>query len=233
MVEMTIEDYGGVDNPNFRREHLCELVADSSLRLTPEFHKGQIKDSILPLTDNFGSSVTFKPYIGGDIGLTDNTALIFGYYDHLRNKYIVKSEWVENYKSFSVIVDAYNEGMKYYKDFLDPVTVVDIWDVARHSLNVDYNWITQRPTKGRVEETILNLRNVLENDVIEIDSSCKHLIFELENAVWKTNKKDIDRNSEQSHGDALMALAYIVKEIPFGRKPSDKIPFKFGLGRRS
>lgn len=237
MIERIIEQYGGVDNPNFRREHLCELVADSSLRLTPEFDADTHVGELPPLTDNFGNRDMFQPVIAVDAGLNDNTFMIFGYHDHIRDLYIVRGTWVDNYKSFDTIVAAYNDGLKTHltgDEFLAPDNILDIFEIARHTLNVDYNWVTRAPSKARVEETIAFLRDCLKTGRVLISPECKELIFELENGVWKENKKDIERSGELGHCDGIMALAYAVKSINWGRRPDDSIPLRFGKisGRR-
>ena len=230
MIERIIEQYGGVDNPNFRREHLCELVADSTLRLVPEFDKEEHVGELPPLTDNFGNREPFQPIVSVDAGLNDNTFMIFGYHDHVRDLYVVRGIWVDNYQSFDVIVNAYHEGVaKYLTDdcFLPPENVLDIFEIARHTLNVDYGWITRPPTKARVEETIAFLRDCFKNNKVVIFPECKELIFELENGVWKDNRKDIERTGELGHADGVMALAYAVKSCNWGARPGDQIPLSF------
>jgi hypothetical protein len=230
MIIGIIEDYGGENNPNFKREHLCELVADNKLQLTPEFDVTKHVGLPPPLADNFGNRDMFQPIVSTDAGLNDNTFMLFGYHDHIRDKYVVKGTWVDNYKSFDVIVNAYQEGVKEYltdEAFLPPDNILDIFEIARHTLNVDYGWITTAPSKARVEETIAFLRDCFKNDKVLIAPECTELIFELQNAMWKDNRRDIDRIGDMGHGDGVMALAYAVKAINWGRRPGDSVPLKF------
>lgn len=230
MIERIIEQYGGETNPNFRREHLCELVADSTLRLVPEFDKDEHVGELPPLTDNFGNREMFRTIVSVDAGLNDNTAMIFGYHDHIRDKFVVRGTWIANYKSFDVIVQAYNDGVKQYLTapaFLPPDNILDIFEIARHTLNVDYGWITTAPSKARLEETIAFLRDCFKTGRIIIAPECKELIFELENGVWKDNRKDIDRVGDLGHCDAIMGLAYGVRAVNWGRSPTDSVPLRF------
>lgn len=230
MIENIIEEYGGVDNPNFQREHLCLLVADSTLRLTPEFDEAIHVGTRPPLTDNFGNKEIFQPICPGDLGLVDNTFLLAAYHDHIRDVYVITDEWVDNHVSFDQIVAAKNALMKSNFDedkFLSPEFPVDVFEIARHTLNVDYNWITTIPSKGRTEETIQYLRDCLINKKILIDPKCVNLINELKTAIWADNKSDIKRNNKTKHGDGIMALAYGAKAVPFGRRPTDKLPLSF------
>jgi len=239
MVAKIIEDYNGVDNPNFRREHLCELVADSTLRLTPEFNVAQHVAEPPKPEDNFGSEIICQPVIGSDLGLNDNTFHVFGYHHHSLDKYIIVDEWVGSYKTFDTIVDAYNAGVtaNFAKEnFLDPDCVADIWEIARHTLRNDYGWNMRAPTKGQTSETIAYLRDALEKNKLIISPKCVNLINELTIGIWASNKKDIDRGGKIGHADGVMALAYALKAVPWGRRPSDSVGLKFksirGVKRR-
>lgn len=231
MIDKIIDQYGGVDNPNFQREHLCMLVADQSLRLTPEFVRDTYVTELPKLEDNFGNPIVCQPVIGSDLGLNDNTFHVFGYHHYALDKYIVLDEWVDSYKTFDKIVDAYNKGVveNFPKsDFLEPDCVADIWEIARHTLRNDYGWNMRAPTKGQTAETIAFLRDCLVNNKLIISPKCVNLIHELTVGIWAPNRKDIDRGGTVGHADGVMALAYALKAVPWGRRPSDAVQLKFG-----
>lgn len=234
MRERIIDAYGGVDNPNYRREHMCELISDNNLRLVPEFSKEKYSISQLPgKHDNFNSPVMFKSYVGCDLGLTDMSYMIFGWYDFIKDKFIVAGEWGATYKTFPEIFKAYEDGCKaHLKDDLlyEPQCVVDVWEIAAHDLRNTYGWSFRRPRKGKIEESINFLRDCFISDRIAIHESCKGLIAQLETGIWNPNRTDLER-THLGHSDAVMALVYALKEVRFGTRPTD-LQLDFGAMKK-
>jgi len=191
------------------------------------------------LEDSFGNPIICQPVIGADLGLADNSYEIFGYYHYVLDKYIVLDEWFGTYKTFDVIVDAYNAGVKANfpsSDFLEPDCVCDVWELARHELRNSHGWNMRAPTKGKVDETINFLRDVLVNKKLLISPKCVNLIHELEVSIWADNRREIDRGGTVKHSDGLVALCYALKAVNWGRRPSDSVGLKFksirGVKRR-
>lgn len=82
-----IEESGGEDSTTYRREYLCEEVADPNLLVIPEFNdiaydkNGDILSWGHCIPDDTPRPEFFSAWVGGDSGADDNTALIFSYYD--------------------------------------------------------------------------------------------------------------------------------------------------------
>jgi len=229
MVDNIIDTYGGVDDSNFCREHLCQLIPDGSLRLVPEFNDTHV-GADLPLSDNFGNFETFQSIVSIDMGLVDNTFITYGYHDHIRDLYVILGEWADTRKSYGEIKIANDEcKVKYISgtSFLAPIEICDVWEHARHSMNVDHNWQTQPPSKGRTEETIAYLRDCFKNNRIMIHPRCVGLINELKTAIWNDQRTEIKRDSKQLHADGVMSLAYGAKAVIFGRRPDDIVGLVF------
>ena len=222
-IDKIKEEVGGEDSDAWQREYLCELVIDRSALVVPEFDEDEhATDDIPARVDNFGKGVLFKPIIGGDAGLVDNTFFVFGYHDYIRDKYIVIGEWYGNYKTLAEIKEAYDEGVDtYFRDWLEPETVLDIFEIAAYDLRHTHEMSFGRPRKAKVEETISFVRDCFINDKVLIHSSCERLIWELSNAIWNQQRTGISRNSKQSHGDGIMAIAYALREVSWGTRPED------------
>jgi hypothetical protein len=223
-----IDDYGGIDSKDFRREHLCELIADKELLLIPEFDKDkhvtpvEIDESI----DFSGKRSTFWSGISVDYGLTDQTACLKAYYNHKTDTLNVYKELYIKEPTLSQFIKEITPLMVDQSYLMAPRIVVDIFPHAGFSLMRDHKFPFMYPIKGKVVETINYIRNAMENGKIVIDPSCKGLITCLELALWKENKTDIERNAITGHGDFVMALGYLLKIVPWGRIPNkDGISF--------
>lgn len=228
MLANIIEQYGGVDNENYRREHLCELVSDGNLRIAPEFnikqHVGEVD-----VCDSFGNPVIWQPIIASDLGLVDFSFHVFGYYHASLDKYIVVDEWRQNYKTFDVIVDAYNKGVERNfpkHEWLEPDSICDVWPIAQFELRNNHNWNMRPPVKGRVEEQVAFLRDCLVNDKVLISSKCINLINDLTMGIWSPNRKEFDRGGNVGHSDGIAALCYALKSVPWaGTKATPNLKF--------
>jgi phage terminase large subunit-like protein len=234
-VEKIKEDVGGEESDAWQREYLCELVIDRSALVVPEFsEEDHVSETIPDRVDNFSRAVLCKPIIGGDAGLVDNTFFVFGYHDHIRDKYIVVDEWYGNYKTLAEIKEAYDAGLeRNFTDWIEPDTVLDIFDIAGYDLRHEHGMNFGRPRKAKVEETISFVRDCFINDKVLIHSSCERLIWELGNAIWNERRTEISRSSKQSHGDGIMALAYALREVSWGTRPEDvSSGLEFGKIRR-
>lgn len=227
------EEYGGRDNPNFRREYLAELVPDQSIRLIPEFTVARHTYKEKPeYKDSFGNPCTYFGYVGGDAGLVDNTGLVFGYLDHNLGKLIIEHEWVDNYKTLTEIAKAWNDGLSKIQPILyndaSYIGTMDIFDIAAFDLRNSHGLRFVRPSKKKLEDTLSFLRNCFEQDKILINPDCKKLIWELQYAVWDEKKHDVARNEQQSHADLTMALAYIAKKVNWKMRPGQQSMFTLG-----
>lgn len=219
------EQYGGRDNPAFKREFLGELIVDHSFLLCPEFdEKRHVVSELPPQTDNFGNPLVCHAVLSVDIGLVDNSAFITGYYNPTIAKFVVTSEYLDNQMTLSEIAQLFTERYSRLANdemFTGPSAVCDVFEVAAFSLRHEHKLNFRRPRKAKIEESINFLRDCFVNDRIVIHESCVGLIAELKNSIWKENRKDIERSEELGHADAMFALIYALREIDWTRKALD------------
>jgi PBSX family phage terminase large subunit len=234
------ESYGGRSSPAFRREFLGELIVDDSFMLCPEFNQVEhVISELPPQTDNFGNQIVCQAVIAVDVGLVDDTAIITGYYNPTIDKFIVTSEYLNNGMTLSQIAELIKERYDPIEAnplFNGPDMVIDVFDIASHSLRHDNKLVFRRPKKAKIEESINFLRDCFKNEKILIHNSCKGLIEQLKNCIWKENRKDVERSDELGHADAIFALLYGLREVRWGRKALDASPskvLKFGSVSKS
>lgn len=224
-IEIIIERYGGADNPNFLREYCLELIADSSLLLVPEFNLDtHVGDTNIPKTDHFGNPQIMWSGVSLDVGLVDNSAILGGYYNPTLDKLIIENEFMNNQMTLSQIAHEWNKIYNIYSmdpECMEPTGIIDVFEVAAHTLRHEHKLNFRRPQKAKIEESINFLRDCFKNDKILISPNCKGLIEELKNGIWKANRTDVER-TDKGHNDAIMALIYLCRAVPFGRKATDK-----------
>lgn len=226
-LERIKEECGGERSNAWRREYLAEVVADDSIRLTPEWSDKQYRIPPVvstPLDPVTGEIVKYTCYTSMDIGLKDNTAILFAYMDYLNNQLVVVDEWVDNYQPLKAIAEAWYAGVKRSLEHLrheeeEYRNVFDAHGIVANDLRTQYGLRFEFPSKRKLEDTIAFLRNAIQRGRIRVSSRCERLLWELNNACWDDKKNDIARNEEQSHGDALIALAYLVKKASFSHLP--------------
>ena len=222
---------GGVENPKFRCEYLCEIPKLTESTVIPEFehtkHNIITKDVTLP--DHFDA------YVSADIGFRDLTVVLFGYYDFMRAKLVIVDELVMNGPEMTT--DALAKNIKHKEDLRFHVESINmpvkpylrimdndlklINDLVRlHNL---YFIATKKDNK---EAQINQVRLWVHQEKIEIHERCKHLRYHLENAQWDKNRKSFIQLKDTPNGDirgghcdALDALIYLVRNINEGRNP--------------
>lgn len=223
---------GGVNNPEFRREFLCELSRDSSLIVIPEFTSEVEKEVI----KEWPKPPHFDSYESMDLGFKDMTVILFAYYDFRASKVIIEDEFVLQGNEVQIPKLVSNILKKEEELWNNPY----INEVKRPHIRVsDINYIvTQeitRESNGKIyfltarkddkDAAINNLRVMIEAKKIIINPKCKTLITHLRNAKW-SNRKDVrllaHSTADGSHFDALDALTYLIRHIDFNKNPYPK-----------
>jgi hypothetical protein len=72
IIDEIIEELGGVDSPDFRREYLCELITDEEKAVVSEFTEELQRD----IVKEWPRPPFFDLYVGGDIGFHDLTVFL-------------------------------------------------------------------------------------------------------------------------------------------------------------
>jgi hypothetical protein len=242
MIDRIIEFYPkGRDDTNFRREHKLELIPNNTHRLTPEFNEElHVYTEEIEKGIYYGDALvpqTYQYYISADTGTVDNTAILVGYFDHHEQLLIIEKEWVKNNNNITEIakeiIDLRDEFTQYfYHPDKGVKIIIDAFSLEHKELREIHGIQHQNPIKGLVEDNIAHLRSAFENNKIKISCECERLIWELKNCVWKesvTDTKQIERTAKQKHGDAIMALTYMLRAVNWRFRP-DQAEHNFKVG---
>lgn len=229
-IEQIEEQMGGKDSPEFRRQYMCELIPSNSRRLTPEFdediHVYEERAKAIEYGDGFIPQF-YQYYICNDTGTVDNNAVLVGYLDHHNQQLVIEEESVRNNVNLTEIAQELKEFKDKYMEYAyhpdkGMKTIIDAFTLERKELREIHGIQHVSPIKGKVEDNIAHLRSALQNNKIQISFKCERLIWELKNCVWKistSDNKQIERNEEQKHGDAIMALTYMLRAVNWRFRP--------------
>lgn len=219
-----IGDYpGGVTNPRFRAEYLCEIVRNPESIVIPEFDDDASKEII---NDTYTRPPLYDTYVSMDIGGKDFTVLLFGYYDFTKATIVIEDEIVlkEKQNTGTIARELKNkintlwDGIKPYQMYADNNNVILLNTLQlQHQLN----FIPTR--KDNKEAAINTLRLRVQDRKITIHPRCKTLIYHLKAATWVKKStggyKTFARGTDKSHYDALDSLIYFVRNVHTSKSP--------------
>lgn len=221
---------GGVNNPNFKREYLCELIRDENRTVIPEFDE----ELAQVVVREYHKPPFYTPYVAMDLGFKDLTVCVFGYYDFKQDKVIIEDEIVKEGKDLKLNKFADEILLKEEQLWMNILTNELIKPEVRVS-DIEYIVINEinRASMGRLNfqavkkapgyklPLINQLRVMLQSEKIYINPRCTVLIQHLKNARWKdaSAKDDFARSPGLGHYDAVDALLYLIKSVNYTKNP--------------
>jgi hypothetical protein len=229
---------GGENSPAWRREFLCEPVSDPELLIIPEWD-----DSLNTVPDDHSRPQFFTPYVGGDSGADDNTAVLFGYYDFRKNAVVIEEEYVTRGRTTAEIVAACKKIEAELWGQKDPITGEIIQRVTPHAraydapkqlifdIFADHKWPVRMPQKEDKIAAIHDLRVEVGARRFLVKEKCTHLRRQLKVGMWKDEKHlDFERSEGLGHLDAVAAAIYFNRVIDRTLNP---IPHNLGAHRET
>lgn len=241
IIQETIDEYPrGVEDPDFRREYLCEVFVDEETTICPEFSAN--KKYIVFNDDNAPEMPDYRDfYVGMDIGRKDLTIALFGYYDFKEATLVILDELVMNGPTMTT--DGLVEGIKakekvrFYSEKTKEecsayLRVMDVDLGLQQDLKLLHgiSFITSK--KDNKEGAINEMRMWVARNRIKIHERCKHLIYHLEFGQWNDKRTDFkrmpdtpDKSVRGGHVDGIPALYYLIRNVQ-----TSKNPFPFGYG---
>jgi Terminase large subunit, T4likevirus-type, N-terminal len=216
----------GVEATAYKREFLCEIFTEDDDAVVPEFSKKEVQE--LSIREWVNPS-HYDIYVSMDIGFSDLTVALFGYYDFQNAKLVIKDELVLSgtkmltdnlaleikMKESANFYNKYTgEGLKPYLRIADNNNPILLQDLSiKHDLHFS-------PTnKDNKDAALNNMRMMLKSGRIIIDPKCKVLISHLKGAVWNSARTSYARGSDKSHYDAVDSLCYMCRNVDFNRNP--------------
>lgn len=233
-IEQLKAEYpGGEENAEYRREYLCDIVTDAESMVIPEFDEKKqhqiVRERERP--------PYYDAYTSGDVGFRDLTVYLFAYWDFLNATLVIEDELVMNGPTMTTDALAKAIMQKEWENFQDQdgnpkrpyMRVMDNNLIMVNDLNRLHQLNFLATDKDNKEAQINHVRMMLRNNQIIINPKCKHLIYHLQNAVWKDSQnknREFDRISDTpdfsirgGHADALDALIYLVRNLVRTKNP--------------
>lgn len=223
--EITARFKKGADDPEFKREYLCEVSIDADKLIVPEFEAVQ-KNVI---RDNYPRPPFYDSYVSMDVGVKDLTVVLFGYYDFRSAKLIIENEYVTSGKEFRTDRLAKDVRKKEEETFTHPLTkefkepYLRVSDnnnlVLLNDLSFTFNMHFNPTRKDNKEAAINDLRVMMAEERIIVHPRCQTLIKHLRNGSWDKSRKEFARSPDMGHYDAVDALIYLVRNLQTNKNP--------------
>jgi len=236
IIQEIIDDYPlGVNDPDFKREYMCEIAIDENTTVCPEFYHNKSKLVVseyeMPEYRDF--------YVGADIGYRDLTVMLFGYYDFYEATLYVMDELVMNGPEMTTDALALNvkqkelERFRFRDSHFAPYRrIMDVDLKLINDLNRLHDLKFLATKKDNKEGAINEMRMWVSQGRVKVHERCKHLIYHLEYGQWNNTRTDFrrladspDKSVKGGHVDAIPALYYLIRNIQ-----TSKNPYPFGYG---
>lgn len=230
IIKEIIADYPrGEEDPDFRREYLCEVGINEETAICPEFTRVR-KDIIV---EEYEVPEFCDYYVGLDIGYRDLTVALFGYYDFDEACLYIVDELVMNGPEMTTDKLAqeimFKEKLNFFKNnkLHDPLKrVMDIDLKLQNDLNKLHGIKFSTTKKDNRDAAINQMRMWVSQRKVKIHQSCKHLIYHLEYGQWNSSRSDFKRLNDSpdktirgGHVDAIPALYYLIRNIKANHNP--------------
>lgn len=232
--EDLIEELGGIDSDECKRECYCIIIKDSKTSVLPDFTPALAAE----ITKEWPRPPYFDAYEAMDTGGKDFTVILYGYYDFRADKVIIEDETVldfqapnTNTKTLAIDVNTKEKALwtnhitKEYKKPFKRVSDIDYLflneiRVQSTLLFPTEQWISFDLAKKDDKNSAINrLRIMLNSKKIIINPRCVTLLRHLDNVKWNKNKDKFARSADNGHYDAVDALIYFIRHIEYKKNP--------------
>ncbi len=206
----------------WKREALCLKAPNEKSMLIPEWVQDDEAVKKTTVFTEWKRPSHYFPHVAMDLGCMDNTAALFGYVDFENAKLVIEDEVVVHYKSLGEIADLVKK--KAAEVFPTPPFplrwIADNDGLELQTLRRDHQLYASAADRWDPDAGIASLRTKFSQGKIRINARCKRLIEQLESGLKDEKGKIVrDDNPEIGHLDAIMALVYMNRMIPWSRNP--------------
>ena len=218
------KEAGGEKSTTWRREYLNELITDSELSIIPEWKKDLVQEIS---SDDFRRF--YHNYESMDIGVRDQTVVLFAYYNFKTAQLVIEDEWYisghdTTTKNISTAIKEKEKSLNYqsvYKRIADNNNLILLQDMS-----AEFNLHFSATSKESLTAMINEVRLWTQSGRIIVNPRCAQLIGCLEYGVYQDSKrKEFGRSKVFGHFDALASLIYLVRNIDVHTNP---IPSTYG-----
>jgi hypothetical protein len=225
IIKDLIEECGGEETTDWRREYLAEFVIDSNYQIIREWNDNYIADYEPTEYDGF-----YHRYVSMDLGVRDFTAVLFAVWDFKRACLFVLDEITMSGTEMNTLLlkDAISAKekeifgpQKPYRRISDNNNLMLLQDLGTlHGLHF-------APTNTDTIEAMVNEGRLLVGaGKVRISPKCKMLIGNLRYGMWNEKRNEFARSDIYKHFDHLAALVYLIRNLD---QTSNPIPQDYKL----
>lgn len=242
IIKDALEDYPeGENDVGFRREYMCEIIRDAAKAILPSFTN---KREQIIVTDQYERPAYCDKYVSLDVGGSDLTALLFGFYDYEKATLVIEREYVCDGSTNTAILAENIRRIEAelwtnpidktvetpYKRMSDNNNAILLTDLQKlHNL-------TFTKTKKDKKHAALNALDVLiQQERLIIHPSCLHLVYHVKFATWNNSQTAFKQLKDSpsgkirgGHADCLDSLLYLHRNVVKSHNP-----FPNGFGKAS
>lgn len=219
---------GGENSDAWRREYLAEFVTSEEDAIFPEATEAQMEKLVKAVP----RPLFYDSYVSADLGYTDNTGILYAYWDFLQAKVIIEDESLFNRPNSSKIAEVIKAKEKELWEINNTTKepykrIVDGNDITISDLNSPpHNLRFVKTRNDDLQAAVNEARVMIQNEQILINPKCKQLISQVKYGIWDTTKKKFARSEGKGHFDLIAALIYLIRNIARHKNP---YPHNLGL----
>lgn len=211
----TIEEFkkeaGGELTTTWRREYLAEIVTETANALFPEASDSDLMRESVQIVERPGF---FIPMTSVDLGYTDFTGILFGYYHFGLARIVIEDEILVNKHTSAEIVSLILAKEKeLWGDNAPRQRIVDGPSLAIADMNHTHRFMCRVPEKNDLAANVNRVRMDLAERRLLINPRCVRLIAQLTFATWDTSRTKFSRNSSGGHWDLAASLIYFLRHV--------------------
>lgn len=225
IIDLFCKQAGGPTSTTWMREYLCQFVVDKDFAIIPEWEEKYTRE--IPRDEYFGF---YHVYEGMDIGVSDLTVVIFGYYDWKKATVVIEDEIVINGPRMTTDILAGLIRAKEEQLYRDHPIFRRVSDNDNLLLIQDLGYLHKlhfmATTKDKLEAMVNEARMYVGAGRVVVNPKCEQLLGCLKFGVWDEKRKKFARSKVFGHYDALAALIYLVRNLDVVTKP---IPDNYGI----
>lgn len=238
-LAQAIQDCGGAQSDEFRREYCNELIFDSEFRVVPEWTPEVEK---LLVVESYPRPAHFHTYVALDPGYThSHMGVLFGFWDFEEQTLVIEDAMDIPHSLISIVGPLIIKKERELWGHLPPY--YRVMDIEPGSQGEMRRGFTLTEEDGRTEHVPLFFHSVAKKDPksdaakvrrlvterkIAILSKAKPLIANLHGATWDKTERErgtyqLKFDKKHGHWDVYAALSYLVKSI---RRSENPFPFE-------
>lgn len=220
---------GGEKSQAYKTEYNCERVFNSKDSVIGEFAEVE-KEAVC----EWPRPAFCHKYVSMDIGFSDLTFVIFGYWDYRNAVLVIEDEYVINGPELTSVVlgdaiagkedrlwgtrdiGAKNVVKMRISDNNNPILLNDL-------LKGSHKLFFHATEKHNKDAFVNEMKVMMGAGQIKINPRCKKLIVQLRNATWNKQRNDFKRVEDEDknvhHYDGVAALMYLVRNIEKSANP--------------